>query len=501
MNNYGFNLYEQLNPINKDINIVYKPTTSVVKYEYYIIKDGIRSDAISVNGTKETNIILTDTGNYQIEVKTYDYYYNINTISSGVYKIDKEVPVINIKENSIQIEVGSNYDFLNNVVVTDKQDGDITTNVKINNNDIDLTTAGQKYVTYTVSDQAGNTSSEKMLVEVIDNKASGLFYIQVLIGLLVVILICLGLSYYRTMKLIKRIGRYGLDPMDDNTPSLLDQLINFYTRVLNRISGYLNKSVFLVKYAKRYEKYLGIVNKHYKQSMNYIASKLVASLTFLLIAIISNAIQTYMFGLYEMILPLIFGFFVPDFIYLYKYKRYRGNLENDFLQAIIIMNNAFKSGRSISQAIDIVSKELDGPMAFEFKKMGLELSFGLSVDVVFKRFADRVNLDEARYLTASISILNKTGGNIIKVFSSIEKTLFSKKKLKLEMRSLTGASRIIVYVLIAVPIMFILFISLISPNYFVPLVSTELGYIITAIIIVVYIIYIFFVFKIMKVRM
>ena len=95
---------------------------------------------------------------------------------------------------------------------------------------------------------------------------------------------------------------------------------------------------------------------------------------------------------------------------------YRNRLENDLLQAIIIMNNAFKSGRSISQAIELVTKELKGPIAEEFKKMSLELSFGLSIDVVFKRFGERVKIDEINYLTSSLSILNKTGGNIIKVF-------------------------------------------------------------------------------------
>lgn len=498
MNNVGFSLYEQLEPTNKDINISYKPTTSVIRYEYYIIKDGIRSNVFNINGMDATNIVLSDTGNYQIEVKTYDYY-GTNTIKSGIYKVDKEAPVINIIEEEVELEMGTHYDFLNNVRVNDNYDGDLTAKVMIN--DIDLNSVGEKYINYTAVDQAGNQTVQQMSVNVVNNKTNGLFYIQIIVGLLLVIFICLAMLYYRTTKLIKRIGRYGLNPINDNSPSLLDQIISFYTNLLETISKYLNKSVFLVKYSKRYEKYLGIVNTNYKQSMNYVASKLIVSLVFLLIAIISNVFQFQVLGLYEVFLSLIVGFFVPDFLYLYKYKRYRGNLENDFLQAIIIMNNAFKSGRSISQAVDIVAKELDGPMALEFKKMGLELSFGLSVDIVFNRFAERVNLEEAKYLTASISILNKTGGNIIKVFSSIEKTLFSKKKLRLEMQSLTGASRIIVYVLIAIPLLFIVFISLISPDYFLPLITTELGYIITSIIIVVYILYIFFVFKIMKVRM
>ena len=131
--------------------------------------------------------------------------------------------------------------------------------------------------------------------------------------------------------------------------------------------------------------------------------------------------------------------------------------------------------------------------------MSLELSYGLGIDVVFKRFADRVNLEEVNYLTASLTILNKTGGNIIAVFESIEKSLFNKKKLRLELKSLTGSSKIIVYVLFAVPFLFILFVSLISPTYFVPFFTTKLGVFLLIGMIIYYIVFVICVRKIMKV--
>ena len=192
---------------------------------------------------------------------------------------------------------------------------------------------------------------------------------------------------------------------------------------------------------------------------------------------------------------------MPDIVYISKYKIHRNRVENDLLQAIIIMNNAFKSGRSITQAIALVTMELDGAISEEFKKMHLEISFGLSIDVVFKRFSERIKLEEVTYLTASLSILNKTGGNIIKVFSSIEKSLFDKKKLKLELASLTGSSKLIIYALFAVPILFVIFVSIINPGYFKVFYTTTLGGIVLGIIIIMYIIYIFVIQKIMKVRM
>ena len=225
------------------------------------------------------------------------------------------------------------------------------------------------------------------------------------------------------------------------------------------------------------------------------------SCLFVVVTIFSSTIQLRVTSLYEIIFPFLVGFFSPDILYIAKYKVHRKHIENDLLQAIIIMNNAFKSGRSITQAIDLVGAELDGAIAKEFRKMSSELSFGLSVDVVFERFAERIELEEVNYLTASLSILNRTGGNIIKVFSSIEESLFSKKKLWLELESLTSSSKLIMYVLFCVPIAFVIFVSVINPDYFLPFIESPIGIILLIIIILLYVFYIICVRKIMKVRM
>ena len=165
------------------------------------------------------------------------------------------------------------------------------------------------------------------------------------------------------------------------------------------------------------------------------------------------------------------------------------------------MNNAFKSGRSIYQAVELVSTELKGPISQEFKKIALEISYGLDIEVAFKRFAERIEIEEVAYLTASLSITNKTGGNIIRVFDSIEKTLFNRKKLKLELKSLTSSSKLIMYVLMLVPVFFVAIISILNSSYFLPLFSTPLGYALIGIMIIIYVTYIIIVRRIIRVRM
>ena len=197
---------------------------------------------------------------------------------------------------------------------------------------------------------------------------------------------------------------------------------------------------------------------------------------------------------------MVWGFYILDILLIINSKFKKRKIENDMLRAIIIMNNAFKSGKSTIQAVEIASEKLPKPINLEFKRMHQEMKYGLSVDVVFDRFAKRMNIEEAEYLSSSLTILNRTGGNIIAVFNSIEKTLFDKKKLKEELKNSTTVSNLLVKILLVVPIFFVLIIYLLNPNYFDPFFQSTTGYILLLIIIILFAIYAYLLQKIIKVE-
>ena len=175
-------------------------------------------------------------------------------------------------------------------------------------------------------------------------------------------------------------------------------------------------------------------------------------------------------------------------------------IEQDFLKAVIIMNNAFKSGRSIMQAVELVSIELEGPISNEFKKILIDLTYGLDLQVVFDRFANRVKLEEVKYMASSLVILNQTGGKITKIFSSIERSFIERKRIKDEMESTLALSNFVFKVLIAIPFLIFIFIYFLDPTYFVTFITSVIGNIILIIIILIYILYIILVKKIVKIR-
>ena len=102
-------------------------------------------------------------------------------------------------------------------------------------------------------------------------------------------------------------------------------------------------------------------------------------------------------------------------------------------------------------------------------------------------------------MSSSLTILNKTGGNIVEVFSSIERTLFDKKKLNEELKNISASPKMVTRVLFIIPIVFTLIIYILNPAYFAPLFESTLGYMIIGIILLMFIIYILVLNRIMKI--
>ena len=338
--------------------------------------------------------------------------------------------------------------------------------------------------------------------EVIHKKGSSLITLgQIGIGIVAIVLVIMLARYIQGAKYDRRISRYSLKSNNNNnSTSLLDIIFRQYQVFIEKFSSAIKKSQVLSKHSKKYSKYSSAFLLNDDDGTKFMARKFVIGFIYIAVAVIFKLCRFQLLRWYEMIIPFILGFYTLNIIYIYKYYLYRKKIENDLVEAITVMNNAFKAGMTIVQAVDLVTKQLTGPIKREFEKISMELSFGIDVEIAFARFADRIKVAEAIYLTSSLAVLSKTGGNIIKVFDSIEKTLMNKKKLQNELKSLTSSSRFIMYVLICVPVAFTFLIAMINKDYFKPLITNPIGYIIIGIALIIYITYIYVVRKVMKVR-
>lgn len=326
------------------------------------------------------------------------------------------------------------------------------------------------------------------------------FIIQTIIMLVLAFIIFYLIIYNKSLKIERRISKYSIESIKKKEVSFFDLLYGQYHKLVHKISKALKKSSVITKYSLKYNKYISYDNEKDIVAMDFVSNKLLICLLFIVIISFARIIEGVIPSLIDVLISGLLGFFLLDIYFKFSDYIKKRQVEQELLNAIIIMNNAFRSGRSTIQAIEIVAHELKGPIKQEFKKMHLEISYGLSLDVVFDRFSKRVESEEVSYITSSLSILNKTGGNIIKVFSSIEKMLFNKRKLKQEMKSLTSSASMISKVLLFMPFVFVLFITLLNPSYFASLLNTTMGNVLLCIMVLIYALYAFVVNKIMKVR-
>ena len=319
---------------------------------------------------------------------------------------------------------------------------------------------------------------------------------QILVMIFVLIIIIFLIRQNIALRYERRIGKYSVEPVNSETISVLEGLMLRYKKLVKRLRKYTNK--IFPKTSLKYEKY--VIYGEDMEAADFVTNKIIISFVLLFLEIIDSIFKWKRISLLGVLIVLTFGFYILDIYLVYDRRKRKKSIENDMLRAIIIMNNAFKAGKSTIQAVEIASKELPEPINMEFKKMYRDMKYGLSTEIVFDRFAKRINLEEARYLSSSLTILNKTGGNIINVFSSIEKTLFDKKKLKEELKNSTASSNAVVKILLLVPFIFLAIIYLVSPGYFEPLFSSTIGYIILFIMALMFIAYAYLLQKIIKVR-
>lgn len=327
-----------------------------------------------------------------------------------------------------------------------------------------------------------------------------LFIMQLVLILIFIVIIVQILIFRHAINLEKRISRYSIDPINNTTVSFFDKGEETLIKLIKFFSGIFNHSAIIKKHVKKYEKHIEYSRQSQIKPIDFFSIKIIIILILLVIVFIFNVLQYRTFGISQFLLAFFVGFYTVDIALWIKEIRRKKQIEEDMLKAIIIMNSAFKSGRTTMQAVEIVKNELDGPIGEEFEKMYIDITFGLELDIVFERFSKRIGSDDAKYISASLTILNKTGGDIVKVFSSIEKSFFNRRKLQHELKTLTSSADLMFKVLVSAPFLIFLLIYVLNPSYFTPLFTTQIGLIILFLIILIFVLYVYFVKRIMRIK-
>jgi tight adherence protein B len=195
----------------------------------------------------------------------------------------------------------------------------------------------------------------------------------------------------------------------------------------------------------------------------------------------------------------LISLFIPGVVINSKKNKRMLAITNQLPEALNIISSGLRAGFSFPQAVSIVVREMQPPLAFEFSKVLRENRIGKPMDDALNDLLDRIENDDLELLVTALLIQRQVGGNLAEVLDGISHTIRERVRIKGEIRTLTAEGRLSAIVLISVPLVVAGAILLLNPGYIIPLIQEPVGLIMIASAVILQIIGIFFIRKIINI--
>jgi tight adherence protein B len=161
--------------------------------------------------------------------------------------------------------------------------------------------------------------------------------------------------------------------------------------------------------------------------------------------------------------------FVPD-MYVGRRSKSRIKRFNDMLgDTITMMSNALRGGYSFLQTLDMVSREAPSPVSDEFRRVVQEVGLGRTTEEALENLMRRVPSEDLDLLITAVNIQHEVGGNLAQILDTIGHTIRERVRIKGEIQTLTAQGRISGYVITGLPILLAGYITMVNPDYMMPL--------------------------------
>lgn len=172
-----------------------------------------------------------------------------------------------------------------------------------------------------------------------------------------------------------------------------------------------------------------------------------------------------------MIIGFVIGIFVPSIMM----RRAKGKRLRDFNDqlgdTITLLANSLRSGYSLLQSMEMVSRESPPPVSEEFRRVVQEVGLGFSTQDALANLHRRVPSDDLDLMITAINIQHEVGGNLAQILDTIGHTIRERIRIKGEIRVLVSQQRISGFVVAGIPFALGVILTFITPEFMLPLFS------------------------------
>jgi tight adherence protein B len=187
--------------------------------------------------------------------------------------------------------------------------------------------------------------------------------------------------------------------------------------------------------------------------------------------------------LFALQVPLLFAavfavagaYVVPNMFLANRRKSYQSKYLDELPNAVEAIVRGVKSGLPLNDSIRLVSREVKEPVRSEFVRVLEQQAIGRTIQEAVEVLFERVPVAEVNFFIVVIAVQQQSGGNLSEALGNLAIVLRNRKKMKAKVKAMSSEAKASAVIIGSLPVFVAGAVSIMSPQYLAPLVTTNPG--------------------------
>jgi tight adherence protein B len=158
-----------------------------------------------------------------------------------------------------------------------------------------------------------------------------------------------------------------------------------------------------------------------------------------------------------------------------RVRRRQAAFADQLVDVLQLMSGSIRTGFGLMQAMDTVAQEIPAPAGVEFQRVKIETQLGKDSSEALMAMADRVDSEDFVWVVEAIDIHRDVGGDLADILDSVMETIRDRIRIRRRIQTLSAEGRVSAIVLAALPVMLMVAMVLLTPDYIATLFTTGIG--------------------------
>ncbi|MDX1743585.1 MAG: type II secretion system F family protein [Ruegeria sp.] len=149
-----------------------------------------------------------------------------------------------------------------------------------------------------------------------------------------------------------------------------------------------------------------------------------------------------------------------------KANKRMGMMEEQLPDAVELMVRSLRVGNPFVSSIQIVANEVQDPLGTEFGVIADECAYGRDIGEALKDLAERLDMQDLRFLAVAVGIQQQSGGNLAEILAGLAKVIRARFRLFRRVKAITAEAQWSGKFLSGFPLFCLVFILVTDPGYY-----------------------------------